>query len=244
MRIGISRSKGRRVDEENPYWMSFSDIMSALLVIFILASMKLILDLTETRNKVDQQIELLAQANQVKALILLEMKKELDKKGITVEIVDNDSILRVPADQLYFESNEYHIPDDKAYAVTTIGKILYETITRDTRNQYLDTIFIEGHTDSLPMNHGMGNWGLSTYRAIEVWNHWRNDEDIGKAISSIKNSSGNLMFSVSGYAATRRFIIDDDTDEKRRHNRRIDIRFTVKQPNIKDLSSIKDSIGL
>ena len=244
MRMGISRSKGRRVDEENPYWMSFSDIMAALLVIFILASMKLILDLTETRNKVDQQIELLAKANQVKAQILVEMKKELDKKGITVEIVDNDSILRVPADQLYFKSNEYQIPEDKAYAVTTIGKILYDTITRDARNQYLDTIFIEGHTDSQPMNHGMGNWGLSTYRAIEVWNHWQNDADIGEAISSIKNSSGKLMFSVSGYAATRRFIIDDDTDEKRRHNRRIDIRFTVKQPNIRDLSSIKDSIGL
>ncbi len=244
MRMGINRSKSRNVDEENPYWMSFSDIMSALLVIFILASMMLILDLTETRNKVDQQIEFLAKANQVKGLILTEMKRELDKKGISVEIVDNDSILRIPADQLYFESNEYQIPDEKTYAVTTIGKILYETITRKTRNQYIDTIFIEGHTDSQPMNLGMGNWGLSTYRAIEVWNHWQNDADIGESISSIKNSSGKFMFSVSGYAATRRFIIDDDTDEKRRHNRRIDIRFTVKQPNIKDLSNIKDSIGL
>ena len=36
MRLG--KSKEVSVDEENPYWMSFSDIMSALLVIFILAT--------------------------------------------------------------------------------------------------------------------------------------------------------------------------------------------------------------
>ncbi len=38
-------SSNAPVDEENPYWMSFSDIMSALLVIFILASVILILRL-------------------------------------------------------------------------------------------------------------------------------------------------------------------------------------------------------
>ena len=35
------------VDEENPYWMSFSDIMSALLVIFILAAVALMVQLME-----------------------------------------------------------------------------------------------------------------------------------------------------------------------------------------------------
>ena len=35
------------VDDENPYWISFSDIMSGLLVIFVLASLALILQ--ETR---------------------------------------------------------------------------------------------------------------------------------------------------------------------------------------------------
>ena len=41
------KSRDVSVDEENPYWMSFSDIMSALLVIFILASVILILQLME-----------------------------------------------------------------------------------------------------------------------------------------------------------------------------------------------------
>lgn len=36
------KAQTTNVDEENPYWMSFSDIMSALLVIFIMASVILI----------------------------------------------------------------------------------------------------------------------------------------------------------------------------------------------------------
>ena len=42
------------VDEENPYWMSFSDMMSALLVIFILAAVILILQLMERQKDFDQ----------------------------------------------------------------------------------------------------------------------------------------------------------------------------------------------
>ncbi len=65
------------VDEENPYWMSFSDIMSALLVIFILASVILILQLMDIQQKLEerqvqfeQEIEELKKAEQVRRTIL------------------------------------------------------------------------------------------------------------------------------------------------------------------------------
>lgn len=245
MKLGTNRYQNNgTVDESNPYWISFSDIMTGLLVIFILACMKLILDLTETRNKVDVEIEALSKANRVRSEVLVEMKDELIKSGIYVEVVDNDSVLRVPASQLHFESDQYEIPEGKNVAVTMIGQILYRTITKDQRAQYIDTIFIEGHTDSRPRNYAMGNWGLSSYRAIEVWNHWREDPDIGEAISSLTNNSQKPMFSVSGYAATRPYILKDDTEEKQQQNRRIDIRFTMKQPNLTDLENLKGTIGL
>ena len=45
------------VDEENPYWISFSDIMSGLLILFILVSMTLSLELSANREAVVQKIE-------------------------------------------------------------------------------------------------------------------------------------------------------------------------------------------
>ena len=48
------KSNDTAVDEENPYWMSFSDMMSALLVIFILASVILILQLMEIQQELKE----------------------------------------------------------------------------------------------------------------------------------------------------------------------------------------------
>ena len=47
----LRRSHNPLGEEENPYWMSFSDIMSGLLVIFILASTALMLQLLEMKEE-------------------------------------------------------------------------------------------------------------------------------------------------------------------------------------------------
>jgi hypothetical protein len=60
------RQKSIRVDEDNPYWMSFSDLMSALLVIFILAAVMLIIELAEQKKKIDQDISKLQKTIQAR----------------------------------------------------------------------------------------------------------------------------------------------------------------------------------
>ena len=49
-------------DEENPYWMSFSDMMASLLVIFMLAAAALMLQLATKSQKVDEQVDEVARA--------------------------------------------------------------------------------------------------------------------------------------------------------------------------------------
>ena len=239
--IGLGSSK---VDEENPYWISFSDLMAGLLIIFILATMMLILELTEIKAQVELEITELIKINKVRREILSDIEKDLLEQGIVVEIVDNDSVVRVPADQLHFEKAKDTIPTQYLNIVQAIGKSVYINSTKASRSQLIDTIFIEGHTDSQPMrSHKGGNWGLSTHRAIEVWEKWQQSPEFGDAIAKLLNRSGKPMFSVSGYAATRPYIENDNTIEKRQKNRRIDIRFTMMQPSIKKWSAIKNSIG-
>ena len=52
------------------------------------------------------------------------------------------------------------------------------------------------------------------------------------------NASNQKIFSVSGYAASRRLELDDNTPEKKAASRRIDIRFTVKKPRLSRLEEI------
>ena len=107
--------------------------------------------------------------------------------------------------------------------------------------KYVDTIFIEGHTDSRPFKkQEMGNWGLSSYRAIAVWNFWTEKPGNHLSFTKLKNKNNVNVFSVSGYADTRRVEMDEDTDLKRKKNRRIDLRFTMKIPVAEDLKNILD----
>lgn len=235
-----SKHSTRPVDEENPYWISFSDIMSGLLVIFILASLQLILELAEKKDNVNSAIQEIVKGNQIRAEMLQEIREELSHQGIFVEIAENQSVLRIPDDQLYFKTLRYDIPAEKTYAVLAIGEALHEAITKDDRSRFIDTIFIEGHTDSRPARKlEMGNWGLSSHRAITVWNHWRTNSEYGIAMRNLRNRDHKPMFSVSGYAETRPKIALDNTAEKQRQNRRIDVRITMRQPSLVDLNQIK-----
>lgn len=236
-----------KVDEENPYWISFSDLMSALLVIFILAAVALIIELTQRTQDIDAGIEELKKAEQARQDILNEVREELAKQNIKVEIADNETVIRIPEETLSFKSGDDQIPEDMVESVKSIGAVLHSAVMKNDRFTYLDTVFIEGHTDSVPIKFGKywtkGNWGLSADRAITVWKLWSEELVLEPSLNELLNHSEENLFSVSGYAATRRVELDESTPELRAKNRRIDIRFTVKRPSIEDLEKIKPNYG-
>ena len=236
------------VDEENPYWISFSDLMAALLIIFILASIALIIELTQIKENIEQDIEQLKDAEQARQDILVDILNELKKHNIFVEIADNHSVLRIPESTLSFESNSYDLPKDprSKKAIKLIGLALHKAINTPfdanqqslMRYEYLDTVFIEGHTDSWPTKKTKGNWGLSSFRAISLWENWQFGLKVSPKLIDMENAFGQKLFSVSGYAATRRIELEEKTPQQRKLNRRIDIRFTVKKPSILKIKSI------
>lgn len=236
-----------KVDEENPYWISFADLMSALLVIFILAAVALIIELTQRTQGIDDKIDELKKAEQTRHDILFEVKEELAKQNIKVLIADNETVIRIPEQTLSFHSGQDLIPREEVRSVKSIGVVLHAAIMKNNRFDYLDTVFIEGHTDSVPIKFGKyrtkGNWGLSTDRAITVWKLWTEELKLTPALNGLMNHSDENLFSVSGYAATRRVELIERTKEQRAKNRRIDIRFTVKKPSIEDLEKIKPTYG-
>jgi flagellar motor protein MotB len=240
MSILIRTRRASNPDEENPYWMSFSDVMAGLLILFILITLSFLLELMEKKEFI---VNKLAKAESVRQEILAEVREELKKRGIDIVVSDNQALFHIPEDQLRFESGEYRIPsDEKTRAdLADIGRILYAAITRDDRKDYLDTIFIEGHTDSAPYRRDpMGNWGLSTDRAIQVWKYWTEQPHISPEMKDLKNKDGQYLFSVSGYSATRRVNTLEVSAQDRGENRRIDVRFTVFSPTAEQIRSIAD----
>jgi flagellar motor protein MotB len=232
-------NKPKSIDSENPYWISFSDIMAGMLLVFILAILQLIVQLSQMQSNVVNAIQEIQETNQVRNVMLDEIKDTLSREGTYVQMNNDKTVLRIPDNQLYFETLSYKIPENKKPIIANIGKALYRGILKNDRFKYIDTIFIEGHTDGRPArNLAMGNWGLSTYRAIAIWKFWSEELDIGNSLKNLKNVSGNPLFSVSGYGATRKLIQNENTADKQRKNRRIDIRFSMRKPVIVDYEGV------
>jgi flagellar motor protein MotB len=249
MSLFCSRQQNRQTDDENPYWISFADIMSGLLVIFVLAALALILELTTTRTEVSKAISDLAQAEQSRRDIIREVESELKKKGIIVEVSDNETVLRIPEQILSFKQDHHEFPLKSSTAdhVLAIGSALHAAITRDMRWKHLDTIFIEGHTDPLrTKKYRLGNWELSTLRAIYVWKYWDDNLPSKSRLSDLVNHSEDQpLFSVSGYGGTR--FLERKNKEKTKNYysrlRRIDLRITVRKPEIKNFEDIRNKLG-
>lgn len=237
----LRRSAATNVDEENPYWMSFSDIMSALLVIFILASVILILQIMEKEQKFDQEIFLLERAEEVRRTILEEAAEELKKRGIRVEISENNTVLRIPNELLGFDTAAFDVQPRYQSTAREIGQVLNSVLSKDDRVEYLDTVFVEGHTDSRAFRGfmGKGNWGLSTFRAISLWQFWDDSLPPNNQLSRFTNKDGDPLFSVSGYADTRPVSEVQTTESDYQRNRRIDIRFTIRRPTSEDYEEVR-----
>lgn len=249
MRLG--KSKEVSVDEENPYWMSFSDIMSALLVIFILASVILILQLMEIQKELkerqvqfEQELVELKKAEQVRRTILDEAVEALRERGIKVEVSENHTVLSIPNDLLGFDTGAYDIHAAYQARALEIGKVINEVISREDRVEFLDTIFIEGHTDNRPLQGfmGKGNWGLSTFRAISLWQFWGSALSPDEQLARLKNKDGKPLFSVSGYGETRPVLVDQRTEDDFKRNRRIDIRFTIRRPDSAQYEQVRERL--
>lgn len=239
------------VDEDNPYWMSFSDVMSALLIIFILASVVLIVELMEIKDELaerqqefEKEVMELQRAEEVRRTILHESAELLQARGIRVTVSENDTVLSIPNDILGFGTAEFEVSADYQNTALEIGEVLSEVIRRENRVEYIDTIFVEGHTDNRPLRGfmGKGNWGLSAFRAISLWQLWSELLPEQSALADLQNKDGQPLFSVSGYGPTRPATERQDTEEELSQNRRIDIRFTIRRPSSAEYRRVSENL--
>ena len=268
-------------EEENPFLLSFSDLMASLLAIFILALVVMMIqlhlkqkELEEDKQKVRLSLielrESLAEIQETQQAVvsalegvglrekslegmLEDIQKDLKEQGIEVIVTENGTVLRIPEKALSFGLNRFEIQERYRPAADLIGAALLKSLQAEGNRRILDTVFIEGHTDAVPNRREMGNWGLSTYRAISLWLYWT--EQPGsyselKELKSLAQSDGNgvrPLISTSGYAETRPTgtsvpEISNADEPGNPADRRIDIRFTLVSQEKKDLTGLKEKL--
>lgn len=175
--------------------------------------------------------------------------------GIQVTVDTTDGVIRFRADEL-FPIGTWRIPSGSlAERVSNaVGDALAETLPCYTLSPGLDiamscqgavaaieTIQIEGHTDDVGLSAELqnreqmrDNYDLSARRGAETLRVMTRDRP---ELHHFLNLRRQPVLSFAGYGETRP-INQDDTDEARAQNRRIDIRFILQTP--RNLLQVKE----
>ena len=224
-------SNDNELVEDSGYWISLSDLLAGLLIIFILALCYAVLSYAEETDKVQKAQQQLAESLQLRSEILQAIEDSLRAKDSEIVItIDFDRGALRLQEGVLFGSGQASLSDRGVETLSVLGPIVYAVLSEDRYAGHVETVFVEGHTDNKPIGPRLrsrfeSNWELSAQRAINAWRTMRTSADL----DGLTNESRQPLFSCSGYAETRPVSLDD-TEDARRLNRRIDLRFSMTPP--------------
>ncbi|PIT76629.1 OmpA family protein [Limnohabitans sp. JirII-31] len=218
--------------EEAGYLASASDLMVGLLFVFIIMVVILSQRVEEAENgsKNNDPLESAVRA----------IGKKIQQSGVPVVIDPASGVITLPADTLFPKGLAELNTDGVAVldrAKVALNGILPCYIYSERKNRSncpsnpneveIETIFIEGHTDSTPLQRGIyTNWHLGLDRAHAVY-----DVLTVGPMQNFKNERSLDVVGISSYADKRPNKDQPKDDAK---NRRVELRFVLAfkpQPN-------------
>lgn len=245
-----SRKKKRHL-EETSYWLSYSDMMAALLLIFVLIISFTMLqsqrryeqkqeELKQQQALVQsQQEQLQEQQEQLDKLIgirteLIEaLKKEFDGTDLSVKVDEKTGSIALDS-SILFDSGQFAL---KASGEELLQKFLpkYIGVLTDKQfNDYISEIIIEGHTDT--QGDYLYNLELSQKRALSVATFCLDENK--KVLSTAKITKLRKIVTANGKSFSNP-ILDKDGKEDQNASRRVEFLFRLKDDEmINDISDI------
>lgn len=228
-----SRGFFNRKEEKSElsFWLSISDLMASILIIFILLFVyKTINSIKAERLKEN----IIKEITDTKENIIGKLKTELANKNIQVDIDDKTGTIKID-EKILFEVDQYTLkPEGKEFLERVIPLYLRIFIENKNFMNRLDQIIIEGHSDD--MGSYLYNMDLSQKRANEVFKYIyttlsdfeKSDrEEIEKYITANGKSKANLIYKENG-------------EVDRAKSRRVEIKFKLKDEEA--LNKIKQTL--
>lgn len=208
----------RRPRKETNYWMSYADLMSAMLMVFALLLTIVILDYREDMLEKQKQIDAVTN---VKNDIIAALTEEFKGSNLNIEVDPQTGAIRFPGNILYDLGSSEVSKEGKNFLNTFVPKY-FSIILQDKFEEEISSIIVEGHTD----NEGpyIYNLNLSQNRAFSVVEVIYSDEfkDFPyKELSKKYLTSNGRSFMVP--------ITDADGSYNAEKSRRVEFLFRLKE---------------
>ncbi|WP_139339567.1 OmpA family protein [Bacillus dakarensis] len=157
-------------EETSSHWISYSDLMSALLLMFALFLMINILESKAAMEEKDQMIE---ELTGVRTKIIEELKAEFEHSKLSMEVDPQTGAIRFSSG-VFFGTNESTVSDQgKEHLKEFIPKYI-DVLFSEGFKDNVAQIIVEGHTDQ--SGTYLYNLDLSQERSLAVVKEILSDE--------------------------------------------------------------------
>jgi flagellar motor protein MotB len=166
----------------------------------------------------------------------------MSRRGVFVDVDERNGILRLPESLLFPSGSADFSPQGRQKVAIVANELASELPCYalgpnpgrrcpSDAHAVLDAVFIEGHTDSVPITGGpyKDNWDLSAARSRHTYQAL---VESSPALNKIWNANGQPLLSISAYGDTRPLTGFKSLGENQKHSRRIDLRFIVGTPTL------------
>ena len=218
--------KSAREEQPESPFISFTDLLTGTVFIFILLVVLLALN---QRAAVSREAGAYRQAGFLKDIVT-----KLHDQGVAVELDSTNGSLSLP-DKVLFESGQRELSSKAQFdAVRKVAAVLVDSMKCsvtgldrkcDGYSVPIAAVLIEGHTDTVKSQDY--NWGLSMQRAYSVYRALvRFQPSLASARTLVppRGGASTRVFGLAGYGETRLKVLTGD-DVSQAENRRIEIRF-------------------
>ncbi len=157
----IVLKRGQRQEGESPFWISFSDLMSALMVLFLLVMAVTLISVTKDVTSAEQRK--IQREKDIKELMSTIREESRD----FLEVKVNESTFRIDlGDVVRFDSGRSDIQQTGARFLRRYVPVLLKAQASDLGQKWIRRIVVEGFTDQ--DGTYLYNLGLSLDRSRRV----------------------------------------------------------------------------
>lgn len=227
-------------EEETSYWLSYSDMMAALLLMFVLIISLTIMqakrryeekekELAENQKRIEeQQKQIRNQQEQLDKIIgvrgdlIAALRDEFDGSDLKVSVDSQTGAITFDSHVL-FDSAEYKIKSSGADFLDAFLPRYFHVLMDEGFREYISEIIIEGHTDS--NSSYMYNLELSQQRALSVAKYCLDEET--STLSQAEIEELKKILTANGRSFSNP-ILDENGNEDMAASRRVEFKFRLK----------------
>ena len=156
---GRKVSPAKRDEAEKPFWISFSDLMSALMVLFLVAMTVALLAITQAVSETEQRSEQRTQEINQFLVDLTQLTQEFPGVSVRGQIIDFGERAR-------FDTNSHRLAESHAQLLTQFVPRVLALAESTEGKRWLKRIAVEGFADA--RGSYLHNLNLSLQRSERV----------------------------------------------------------------------------